>query len=198
MLCQYHPASTECYTFILGTFLCRICPTVSITAVNCTKYGYQDKKSVVPIDPSIFLWAFKCKIPSTPSATVDCNLQQDVAEIVHIVFDKLKETSIRTCDFLSKTLGTTITCNSCFCSAVKEEKLNIVSVPMAGNINNSLEKFLSSELLTLENEWFCLSCITCNESIKDTTIIQFAPVLLIHLRCFCVKRHKFIKDTQFF
>ena len=110
----------------------------------------------------------------------------------------MKETSIRTCDFLSNTLGTTITCNSYFCSAVKEEKLNIVSVPMAGNINNSLEKFLSSELLTLENEWFCLSCITCKESIKDTSIIQFAPVLLIHLRCFVLNVINLSKIPSFF
>ena len=152
----------------------------------------------MPIDSSSFLWAFKCKISSTRSAPVDCNFQQYVAEILQVVLDKLKETSIRTGDLPSNTLRTTITCNSCFCSAVNEEKINIVSVPMAGNINSSLDKFLSSELLTLENEWFCPSCITCKESNTDTSIIQFAPVFLIHLRHFCVKCDKFIKDTQFF
>ena len=71
-------------------------------------------------------------------------------------FDELKGTSIRTVDLLFDTLRTTITCNSCFCSSVQEEKLDIVSVAMAGNVSSFLEKFLSSELLTSENEWFSL------------------------------------------
>ena len=113
------------------------------------------EKSAVPIDPSNsnFLWVLKCKISSTCSAPFDFNSQQqDVAEILQVVFDKLKETSIRTDDLLSNPLRTTITCNSLFCSAVRKEKLDIVLVPMADIVNSSLDKFLSSELMTLENE----------------------------------------------
>ena len=55
---------------------------------------------------------------------------------------------------------------------------------MADNVNSSLEKFLSSELLTLEDEWFCPSCNSCKESIKDTSIIQSVSVLVIHLKFF--------------
>ena len=156
------------------------------------------EKSAVPIDPSNFLWVLKCKMSSTCSAPSDFNSQQDVAEVLQVVFDKLKETSIRTDDLLSNTLRTTITFSSCFCSAVREEKLDIVSVPMADNGNSSLEKFLSSELMTLENEWFSASCNSCKESIKDTSIIQSAPILVIHLKSFCVERDKVIKGTQFF
>ena len=99
------------------------------------------ERSIVPIDPSNFLWALKCKISSTCSAPFDFNSQEDVTEIQQVVFDELKGTSIRADDLLSNTLNT-ITCNSCFCSAVREEKLDIVSVPMAHNINSSFEKFL--------------------------------------------------------
>ena len=154
------------------------------------------ERSTVPIDPSNFLWALKCKISSTRSAPFDFNSQQDVAEILEVVFDELKGTSVRADDLLSNTLSTTITCNSCFCSSVGEEKMDIVSVPMADNVNSSLEKFLSSELLKLENEWFCPSCNSCKESIKDTSFIQFAPVLVIHLKRFCLKHNKVIKDFQ--
>ena len=86
--------------------------------------------------------ALKCKISSTHSAHFDFNLQHDVAEILQVVFDELKEASIRADDLLSNTLSTTITCNNCFSSAVREEKLDIVSVLMADNINSSYEKFL--------------------------------------------------------
>ena len=119
------------------------------------------ERSTVPIDPSNFLWALKRKISSTRSAPFDFNSQQDVAEILEVVFDELKETSRRADDLLSNTFNTTITCSSCFCSAVREEKLDIVSVPLADNVNNSLEKLLSSELQQLENEWPYPSCNSC-------------------------------------
>ena len=149
MLYQYHPPSTECYTFTLENFFCRICTIVSITEVNCKE------RSSVPIDPSNFQWALKCKISSICSAPFDFNAQQDFAEILLVVSDELKRTSIRADNFHSNTLTTTITCNSYFCSTVKEEKLDIVLVPTPDNVNTSLEKFLSSELMKLENEWFC-------------------------------------------
>ena len=41
--------------------------------------------------------------------------------------------------------------HSTVASAVREEKLDIVSVPMAENVSSSLEKFLTSQLLALEN-----------------------------------------------
>ena len=152
----------------------------------------------MPIDPSNFLWALNRKISSSRGAPFDFNSQQNIAEILQVVFDELKGTSIRTDDLLSNTLRTTITCNSCFCSAVRKEKLDTVPVPMADNVNSSLEKFLSSHLLALENEWFCSPCNSCKESIKDTSFIQFAPILVIHLKRFCVGRDKVIKDDQFF
>ena len=51
--------------------------------------------------------------------------------------------------------------------------------------NSSLEKFLSSELLALDKECFCLSCNSCKETINDTSVIQSAPVLVIHLKHSC-------------
>ena len=57
---------------------------------------------------------------------------------------------------------------------------------------------MSSELLTLENEWSCPSCNACKESIKYTSIIQSTPVLVVHLRRFFVDRDKVVKDTQLF
>ena len=52
--------------------------------------------------------------------------------------------------------------------------------------------------MKLENEWFCPSCNSCKESIKDTSFIQSAPILVIHLKRFCIEQDKVIKDNQFF
>ena len=121
----------------------------------------------MPNDLSNFLWAFKHKMLSTHSAPFDFDSQQDVAEILQVVFDELKGTSMATEDLRSNTLRTTVACNSCFCSAVREEKQDIVSIPIAAdNIHISLEEFISCELLTLENEWFSPSCISVRKKSK--------------------------------
>ena len=86
-------------------------------------------KSVVPMDPSNFLWALKRKISSPRSAPFDLNSQQDIAEILQVVFDELKGTSVRTEDLLPNTLRATITYNSCFCSAVREKNWTLCQFP---------------------------------------------------------------------
>ena len=58
------------------------------------------EKSLVAINPSNFLWALKCKIPSARSTSFDFNSQQDVGEVLQILFDELKGRSIRTDDLL--------------------------------------------------------------------------------------------------
>ena len=91
--------------------------------------------------PNQWIQIVECKIPSTCIAPFDFNYQQDVAEILQIVFGEVKLKSIRTDDLLSNALRTSITCNSCFCSTVREEKLYIVSVPMADNVSSSQRNF---------------------------------------------------------
>ena len=87
------------------------------------------ERLTVLIDPSNFLWALELKISSTHSAPFDFNSQQDIAEILQVVFDELKGTTMRADDLLSNTLTTTITCNSCFCSAVREENWLLSQFP---------------------------------------------------------------------
>ena len=64
--------------------------------------------------------------------------------------------------------------------------------------NSPLEKFLSAELLTLDKDWFCLSCNSCKETINNTSIIESAHILVANLEHSCVERDKIIKDNQFF
>ena len=80
------------------------------------------------IDPSNFLWALKYKISSARSAPFDFNFQQDVGEILQVVFEELMETSITINDLLTNTLRTTIICSSTFCFADRKERRDTVSV----------------------------------------------------------------------
>ena len=41
------------------------------------------------------------------------------------------------------------------CLSAKEEKLDILTIPLSPNINSSLSKFLKPEILESENKWFC-------------------------------------------
>ena len=133
MLCQYHPATTECYTFTLEASSAESAELFRLLTSTVLNTVIKEK-SAVPIDSSNFLWALKPNIPCNCSALFDFISQQNVAEFLQVVFDELKGASLRTGDLLFNTLRTTITCNSCFCSAVREEKLDIVSVPMAISI----------------------------------------------------------------
>ena len=83
-------------------------------------------------DPSIFLGALKCKISGIGNVSFDFNSQQDPVEEVDL--DGLKRTSILTNDLVTNTLGTAITCNTCLFSAAKEEKCEILPLPVSSNI----------------------------------------------------------------
>ena len=99
----------------------------------------------------------------------------------------MKLKSIRTDDLLSNALRTSITCNSCFCSTVREEKLYIVSVPMADNVSSSQRNFFHLSC--------CLSHIFCKKKKHQR---YFSYSICTCLKHFCVELDKVIKDVKFF
>ena len=66
------------------------------------------KNSTKPIDPSNLLWALKRNLPSMRVAPFDFNSQQDVAEILQVVLDELKEVSLAASSLISNTQRTTV------------------------------------------------------------------------------------------
>ena len=100
MLCQYNPASTDRYTLTLENFgveSTQLSPLLKSIALNMA----IKEKSAVPVYPSDFLWVLKHKISSTRSAPFDFKSQHDVADILQIVFDELKGSSLRTDELFS-------------------------------------------------------------------------------------------------
>ena len=155
-------------------------------------------RSNKPVDPSNFLWALSRKISESRHVPFNFNSQQDAAEVLQFVIDELKGTSVAASDLISNTIDINISCNQCFCFSAKEEKLDILTIPVSPNINSSLSKFLKPEILESGNEWFCPSCNCLTESARDTSITGFSSILVIQLSRFSTSHSRLLKDQQVF
>ena len=131
-------------------------------------------------------------------APLNFNSQQDAAEVLQFVIDELKGTSVAASDLISNTIRISISCNRYFCFSAKEEKLDILTIPLSPNINSSLSKFLKPEILESENKWFCPSCNCLTESTKETSIIGSSSSLVIQLSRFSISHSRILKDQQVF
>ena len=98
-------------------------------------------RSNKPVDPSNFLWALSRKISESRHVPFNFNSQQDAAEVLQFVIDELKGTSVAASDLISNTIRINISCNQCFCFSAKEEKLDILTIPLSPNINSSFLNF---------------------------------------------------------
>ena len=155
-------------------------------------------RSNKPVDPSNFLWALSRKISESRHVPFNFNSQQDAAEVLQFVIDELKGTSVVPSDLISNTIRTNISCNQCFCFSAKEEKLDILTIPLSPNINSSLSKFLKPDILESESKWFCPSCNCLTESTRETSIIGSSSVLVIQLSRFSNSHSRLLKDQQVF
>ena len=88
----------------------------------------------------------------------DFNTQQDVTKILQIVLDDLKDISLAARHLIPNTQKNTASCNTCFCSPVSEENLDILTLPVSADIQISINQFLNPEILSSQNKWFCPSC----------------------------------------
>ena len=165
-------------------------PTLRAISLNMA----VKKNSTKPIDPSNFLWALKPNLSSTRVTPFDFNSQQDVAEILQVVLDELKGVSLAASSLISNTLRTTVSCNTCLCSSVSEENLDILSLQVSTGIQTSLKQYLSPEILTSGNKWFCPSCNTLSESTRETCVMNSAPILAIQLCRFSNQGGQLVKD----
>ena len=155
-------------------------------------------RSNKPVDPSNFLWALCRKISESHHTPFKFNSQQGAAEVLQFVIDKLKGISVAVSELISNTIRINISCNQCFCFSAREEKLDILTIPLSPNINYSLSKFLKLEILESESKWFCPSCNCLTESTRETSIIGSGSILMIQLSRFSISHSRRIKDQQVF
>ena len=86
----------------------------------------------------------------------------------------------------------------CFCFSAREEKLDILTIPLSPNFNPSFSKFLNSEILDADNKWFCPSCNCLTESTTETSVVSSGSILVIQLRRFSTSYSGLIKHQQVF
>ena len=116
------------------------------------------RSSRAAIDPSNFLRALQCKMSSIRKDPFNFNSQQDVLEILGVVLEELKGDSSLVENVFPITLRTTITCNTCFCSSIKEDKSDILILPTFNQISSSINESLKPETLSGEHMWSCSQC----------------------------------------
>ena len=143
-------------------------------------------------------WALSRKISESRHVPFNFNPQQDAAEVLQFVIDELKGTSVAASDLISNTMRINISCNQCFCFSAKEEKRDILTIPLSPNINSSLSKFLKPEILESENKWFSPSCNCLTESTRETSIIGSSSILVIQLSRFSTSHSRLLKDPRVF
>ena len=147
---------------------------------------------------SNFLWALTGKISESRHAPFNFNSQQDAAEVLQLVIDELKGTSVAVSHLISNTIRINVSCNQCFYFSAKEEKLDILTIPLSPNINFSFSKFSKPEILESNNNWFCPSSNCLTESTREISIISSGSLLVIQLSRSYTSHSRLIKDQQVF
>ena len=112
-------------------------PLVKSIALNMSLLSRSSRPAV---DPTNFLRALQCKMSSIRKDPFNFNRQQDVPDILGVVLEELKGDSSLVENVLPITLRTTITCSTCFCSSIKEDKSDILILPTFNQISSSLNE----------------------------------------------------------
>ena len=154
------------------------------------------KRSSSPVDPSNFLRALEQKISVSRGTAFNFNTQQDVPEILHVVIDELKGLSMLADSLVSTTVQTSIMCDTCFCSSVQEEKLDMLHLPSSKHVSSSFDQLLRTESLAGENKWFCPQCSSHQASTKETSITNCSPILILHLSRYSNCMGNIFKDSK--
>ena len=153
-------------------------------------------RAVTPVDPSSFLRALARKFCSNQDSPFNINSQQDVSEILQVLLDDFKGTSPLAEDIFSTTIQSTVTCDICFCSSIKEEKLDILSLPTKKHISTSFTDLLKSQSLSGDNMWFCPQCSSKQNATMDSIITRSGSVLILQLKRYATFQGNVFKDTR--
>ena len=125
------------------------------------------KRRTTPLDHYNFLWALHRKLSTNKQIPFQFNTQQDVPEILQVVFDELKDHSIIASNILATSVRTSKTCDTCGCCNIDKVKLDIISLSQGKPISLSLDRYLSSQNLAVVNKWFCPACNRFIDSTRD-------------------------------
>ncbi|XP_057294826.1 ubiquitin carboxyl-terminal hydrolase 51-like [Hydractinia symbiolongicarpus] len=153
-------------------------------------------RSRSPIDPSNFLRALQNRMHALNNNAFYHNHQQDVPEILQVVFDEIIGSSPLVDNLLSVTVTTTTSCNSCCFSTSREQKDSILILPTCKSIADSFNKFLQPQELLGDNKWFCPQCSSHQEATIETQISNCGDFLVVQLLRYTSVNGSSFKDNK--
>ena len=106
------------------------------------------KRRTTPLDHYKFLWALHRKLSTNKQIPFQFNTQQDVPEILQVVFDELKGDSTIASGIFATSVRTSTTCDTSGCCNIDKVKLDIIPLPLAKSIFLSLDRYISPENLS--------------------------------------------------
>ena len=115
---------------------------------------------------------------------------------MQLLINELKWDSTVADSIISVSVAGTITCNTCFNFSSKEEKLDIISLPLSKSFLSSFNKYLEPELLEDNNKWFCGICNSFQESTRDTKFVNCGNILIFQLNRYSKVGTKIAKDDR--
>ena len=142
------------------------------------------------------MWALHRKLSASKQVPFQFNTQQDVPEILQVVFDELKGHSTAASNILATSVRTSTMCDTCGCCNIDEVKLGIIPLPLAKSISLSLDRYLSSENLTGVNKWFCPACNGVMDSTRETGIVDSGKILVVQLLRYNTFKGAVIKNNM--
>ena len=169
-----------------------ISPLVKAFTLNLSLLGKRNS----PIDPSNFLRTFQRKISEKRGAPFNINTQQDVPEIFQILLDELKGYSPVAEGIISSSIVRSTTCDNCFSFSLREEKHDIISIPLCDSLPSSLELFLKPEELRDNNKWFCVACNSLQDSVRECKFVNCGTVIIFQLNRYINEGKNVFKDNR--
>ena len=135
-------------------------------------------------------------LSNTRVAPFDFNPQQDVAEILQVVLDELKGVSLAASRLISNTQRAKSEClaTPAYVPLFQRKTFIYCHYKYQLDIQTSLNQFLSPEILSSQNKWFCPLCKTISESTRETCVTNSAPILAIQLCRFSNQGGQLVKE----
>ena len=132
MLCKLNFTSIEYNPIILVSVSFGVRFPITLDQSSDSEYV---KRRSTPLDSSNFLWALHRKLSTNKQVPFQFNTQQDVPEILQVVFDELKDHSTIASNILAISVRTSTTCDTCGCCNIDEGKLDLIPLPLAKSIS---------------------------------------------------------------
>ena len=170
-----------------------ISPLLKYLTSNLSLLG----KRKSPIDPSDFLRAFQKKVTQRRGSPFNINTHQDVPQIFQILLDELKDASPIADEIISSSVIRSTTCDNCFSSSLREEKHDIISLPLCESLHSSLDTFLKPEELRGNNKWFCNVCSALQDSVRECKFVKFGRAIIFQLNRFINQGQRVYKDDRY-